>query len=103
MRKDVKPVPDAVLGRPFPSLQAVGVGQVVRRLPKVEGLIAVLDGVVQSRNKVEGQKNTKSVNRLDDEEAWRSGEAVSLRAVRERVEYRSRLGRRRDTSPEETC
>ena len=43
MERDVEPGTDGIKGRELPSLQAVGMIEIVGRLPEVEDFITVLD------------------------------------------------------------
>lgn len=77
MGNDVKPVPDAILGGPFPGLQTVAMGEVMSGFPKVESLITVLDGIEEGGQQVGGQKGGEHVDGLNDEQTRRSSGVVS--------------------------
>ena len=52
----VRPRADGVAGRVLPGLEGVGVGEVVGGFPVVEDFVAVLDGVVESCERVAGEE-----------------------------------------------
>lgn len=59
---DIEPAANGIVGRVFPRLQAVAVREVVRRLPVVERLVAVLDGRKGGGDQVGDEEDVK---RLD--------------------------------------
>lgn len=65
MQADVQPAADRIVGRVFPSLQAVAVGEVVCRLVVVEGLIAVLNGREEGRDDPGSEEAVESGDGLD--------------------------------------
>ena len=54
MNGNVSPTPDAVLGRVLPCLKTIAMIEVVKRLPVVESLIAILDWCVEGGYYVRG-------------------------------------------------
>jgi hypothetical protein len=65
MQPDVKPAPDGKLWRVLPGLQAISVRQVVRRLPVIERLIAILDRSEESGNDIGGEEDVEGLDRLN--------------------------------------
>ena len=91
MQADIEPAAERVGRRVFPCLQAVAVGQVVRRLPKVVHLVAVLDGRVERGVQVGERKDGEDDVRRHGEAA--GGKLGILRPVvrLERVQVKARL------------
>lgn len=56
MKRNVKPAANGIIGRILPGLEAIAMGEVMGRLPVVEGLVAVLDWGKQSSNHAGSEK-----------------------------------------------
>ena len=52
MEKDICPASNAELGRVFPGLEAIVVDEIVKWVPVVKGLVAILDRCIVCRNQV---------------------------------------------------
>lgn len=74
----VQPAPDGKLRRVLPRLKAVSVGQVVRGLPVVERLIAVLDWRKQGGDDTSGQENVESRDGLNGVRALAPARRLAL-------------------------
>lgn len=74
MENYVQPAPDGIVGRVLPSLQPVPMRQIVRRLPVVEGLIAVLDWGKQGGYEARCEETIEGGNGLDGIHARRPAE-----------------------------
>ena len=70
MQTDVRPAPDRVDGGVLPGLETVGVREVVRRLPVVEGLVAVFDGGGEGGEGVEEEEDPEGCDGLHGEGGW---------------------------------
>lgn len=56
VKRNVKPAANGIIGRILPGLEAIAMGEVMGRLPVVEGLVAVLDWGKQSSNHAGSEK-----------------------------------------------
>ena len=54
MNGNVSPTPNTVLGRVLPCLKTIAMIEIVKRLPVVESLIAILDWCVKAGYNVRG-------------------------------------------------
>jgi len=65
VEEDIGPATDGKFGRVLPSLEAIAVGDVVGRLPVVEGLVTVLDWGEERREKACRKKGVEGVDGLN--------------------------------------
>lgn len=72
VEEDIGPAADGELGRVLPSLEAISVGDVVGRLPVVEGLITILDGCEECREKACRKEGVEGVDGLNGKGTWAS-------------------------------
>lgn len=73
MQRHVEPAPNRVIGRVLPCLQPVSVREVVRRLPVVEGFVAVLDWGEASGDEIRGEEDEEGLDGCDGVDARASG------------------------------